>query len=131
MSDIGAYRLHLADSPVVFAVQVAIAPWSATDPSAVGGILLYPTTTTRALLVGIVFLTSGFPEFLQGSGMHPSMPGTSQPMHTVNLLPRLQPFQPVMHHTPFDPAPPYISSASRHSASGFDPSKGCPGRSSG
>ncbi|KAI0332909.1 hypothetical protein GY45DRAFT_1208715, partial [Cubamyces sp. BRFM 1775] len=41
---------------------VAIAPWG--EPVQPGGILLYPTRTTRALLVGIVFLNTHFPEFI-------------------------------------------------------------------
>ncbi|RPD53143.1 hypothetical protein L226DRAFT_428265, partial [Lentinus tigrinus ALCF2SS1-7] len=43
---------------------VAMAPWSISEPSPAGGILLYPTSTTRALLVGVVFLNCGFPDFL-------------------------------------------------------------------
>ncbi|EIW55393.1 uncharacterized protein TRAVEDRAFT_96105, partial [Trametes versicolor FP-101664 SS1] len=43
---------------------VAIAPWSINQPSSPGGLLLYPTSTTRALLVGIVFMNIPFPEFI-------------------------------------------------------------------
>ncbi|KAI8969760.1 hypothetical protein BD414DRAFT_449919 [Trametes punicea] len=110
---------------------VAIAPWSATEPSRPGGILLYPTSTTHALLVGIVFLNMHFPDFISGPGPHIPTAGPSR-MHPGHLLPRHQPFQPVAQHSPYDPAPPNISSASRYGQSGFDASRGGrPGRSSG
>ncbi|KAI0676624.1 hypothetical protein C8Q78DRAFT_955056, partial [Trametes maxima] len=44
--------------------MVALSPWSINEPSSPGGLLIYPTTTTHALLVGIVFLNVAFPEFL-------------------------------------------------------------------
>ncbi|KAI1791427.1 hypothetical protein LXA43DRAFT_428968 [Ganoderma leucocontextum] len=110
---------------------VAISPWDHSETHQHGGILLYPTTATRALLVGIVFLNAGFPDFVGGSGpsrLPPSFPpGASGP-----LLPRSQLFQPVMHHSPFDPAPPNIASSSRYAAGGRDDaSRGRSGRSSG
>ncbi|KAH9910377.1 uncharacterized protein BXZ73DRAFT_92367 [Epithele typhae] len=108
---------------------VAVARWDVNDPSTPGGLLLYPTSTTRTLMVGVVFLTSEFPSFLGLEG--PQFNSAIRSIYAPALLPRLQPFQPVVHHTPFDPAPPHISSASRHSASGPDPSKNRSGRNSG
>ncbi|KAI0760031.1 hypothetical protein C8Q74DRAFT_195908 [Fomes fomentarius] len=111
--------------------MVAIAPWSVTDPTSSGGILLYPTTTTRALLVGVVFLGSGFPEFIQGSTSHSPIAGPSRGQQNINLFPRnnSQGFQPSL----FDPPPPNISSSSRgYPTAGYsDPSRTRSGRSSG
>ncbi|TBU53533.1 hypothetical protein BD310DRAFT_829936 [Dichomitus squalens] len=114
---------------------VAIAPWGYSDSLQHGGILLYPTASTRSLLVGIVFLNTGFPDFVQGSSPHPMVAGPSRggvplSLPQGNLLPRTHPFQPVMHHSPFDPAPPNIASSSRYSStSGYDGTRS--GRSSG
>ncbi|KAM5536977.1 hypothetical protein V8D89_009306 [Ganoderma adspersum] len=107
---------------------VAISPWGYSETLQHGGILLYPTTATRALLVGIVFLNTGFPDFVGGSGpsrLPPFSPASG------SLLPRSQPFQPVMHHSPYDPAPPNIASSSRYVGGGYDTALGRSGRSSG
>lgn len=108
-----------------------MAPWSVSEQSSAGGILLYPTSTTRALLVGVVLLNSSFPDFLLGSAspnalMGVSPQGSSQAQNTA-MFNRNQPFQP----SPFDPAPPNIASSSRYSASGYDASRSRSGRSSG
>ncbi|KAJ8495742.1 hypothetical protein ONZ51_g1523 [Trametes cubensis] len=116
---------------------VAIAPWGLnTEPLHPGGILLYPTRTTRALLVGIVFLNTHFPEFIIGPGSHSPTAGPSSrmPPGTAQMLPRLQPFQPVSQHSLYDPAPPNISSASRYpqGGTGADAARGGrPGRHGG
>ncbi|OSC97391.1 hypothetical protein PYCCODRAFT_1448047 [Trametes coccinea BRFM310] len=102
---------------------VAIAPWSANSPSPPGGILLYPTATSRALLVGIVFLNTNFPEFIVGPGWHSPTAGPSG-INPGQLLPRLQPFQPVTPHSLYDPAPPNISSASRYGQGGLEAARG-------
>ncbi|KAI0349858.1 hypothetical protein OH77DRAFT_1490070 [Trametes cingulata] len=98
---------------------VAIAPWSPTEPSLRGGLLVYPTTTTRALLVGIVFLDMSFPEFIIGPGSHSPTAGPSR-IPPGHLLTRLQPFQPGLQHGVFDPPPPGISSASRYGQGALD-----------
>ncbi|PIL25638.1 hypothetical protein GSI_11387 [Ganoderma sinense ZZ0214-1] len=107
---------------------VAISPWGYSGTLQHGGILLYPTTASRALLVGIVFLNTGFPDFVGAPGSGPSRFPPFSPA-SGSLLPRSQPFQPVMHHSPFDPAPPNISSSSRYT--GYDMARGRSGRSSG
>ena len=81
--------------------QVAIGPWGYSGTLQHGGILLYPTTATRALLVGIVFLNAGFPDFVGGSGSGPMRFPPFGPA-SGSLLPRSQPFQPVMHHAAFE-----------------------------
>ncbi|TFK85471.1 hypothetical protein K466DRAFT_552019 [Polyporus arcularius HHB13444] len=113
---------------------VALAPWSVSEQLP-GGIILYPTSTTRALLVGAVLLNSSFPDFLLGSaspnalmGVAPHNPSASEAQNMA-ILNRTQPFQP----SPFDPAPPNIASSSRYPAtgSGYDASRSRSGRSSG
>ncbi|KAI0764506.1 hypothetical protein BD413DRAFT_482264 [Trametes elegans] len=113
---------------------VAVAPWSVTPPYTPGGLLLYPTTTTRALLVGIVFLNVGFPEFVVGPGLHSAGAGPSSrmpPHPSGQLLPRAQPFQPVAQHSPYDPFPPNIASTTRYGQGGLDPAGSRSGRHSG
>ncbi|KAI0739219.1 hypothetical protein C8Q80DRAFT_1113191 [Daedaleopsis nitida] len=109
---------------------VAFAEWAVSDPSSPRAILLYPTSTTRALLVGVVFLNTGFPEFLQGSISHSALPGSSRSggVQNMNVFPRSQSgYQPSL----YDPAPPNISSSSRYSGSGYEASGSRSGRSSG
>ncbi|KAJ3558279.1 hypothetical protein NM688_g1018 [Phlebia brevispora] len=77
---------------------VAIAPWNVPDRITGAGIILFPTTTSRSILVGALFLNSNFPDFI----------------HNINLLPRSLPYHPSPGHTEYDPAPPNIASSQRH-----------------
>ncbi|KAI0346366.1 hypothetical protein BDW22DRAFT_1352423, partial [Trametopsis cervina] len=88
---------HLAD--VLMQNQwVAIAPWNVPDRILGAGIILFPTGTSRNLLVGALFLHSNFPEFILNA----------------NLLPRSLPYSPGSGNSPYDPAPPHIASSQRH-----------------
>ncbi|KAI0367730.1 hypothetical protein BV20DRAFT_1024116 [Pilatotrama ljubarskyi] len=109
------FARHLLDEGIV-----AIAPWSVTDPSPRGGLLIYPTTTTRALLVGIVFLEMNFPDFIFGLGSNSSPSAGPSRMHPGHLLSRLQPFPSGVQHTYLDPPPPGISSTARYGQAGLD-----------
>ncbi|KLO13721.1 hypothetical protein SCHPADRAFT_349891 [Schizopora paradoxa] len=44
--------------------MIAIAPWNDPERLPGAGILLFPTTSSTALLVGVIFLNSPFPDFL-------------------------------------------------------------------
>ncbi|KAI0630948.1 hypothetical protein C8Q77DRAFT_1062553 [Trametes polyzona] len=101
---------------------IAIAPWSVDDPSRPGGVLLYPTATTQALLVGVIFLNAGFPEFIIGSSSHSPVAGPSRThIGPHNLLPRPQSLQPILPYPSFDSPPPSIS---RHGQGGSDSTRG-------
>ncbi|KAI0087442.1 hypothetical protein BDY19DRAFT_893060 [Irpex rosettiformis] len=78
--------------------SVAFAPWNVPDKIQGAGIILFPTGTSRNLLVGALFLQTNFPEFILNA----------------NLLPRSLPYSPGSGHTPYDPAPPHIASSQRH-----------------
>ncbi len=106
--------------------QVAIAPWSVEQPSSPGGLLLYPTTSTRALLVGIVFMNIPFPEFVVGPSPHNPTAGPSRLQLGPSLLPRVQSFPPLGSPLP------NISSTARYLQGAPDPVKGSrSGRHSG
>jgi len=62
-------------SRILFENQmVALAPWYGRIPGA--GIIIYPTQNSTALLVGAIFLSSPFPEFVAHPGQlsHASVP---------------------------------------------------------
>ncbi|KAI0822873.1 hypothetical protein BC628DRAFT_621725 [Trametes gibbosa] len=108
---------HSAHCPRM--LQVAIAPWSLIEPSHPGGLILYPTSTTRALLVAVVCLNVGFPEFIIGPGpsSHTSpIAGPSRVPLGPPLLPRVQSFP-----AGLDTTLPNISSTARYPQSGRDP----------
>ncbi|KAI0792584.1 hypothetical protein C8Q75DRAFT_731786 [Abortiporus biennis] len=71
--------------------------------------ILFPTATSRALLVGAIFLRDNFPDFLVGivQGLPPRPPNIR--------ISRQIPYNPLgAGNSPYDPAPPNISSSSRH-----------------
>ncbi|KIP06340.1 hypothetical protein PHLGIDRAFT_119048 [Phlebiopsis gigantea 11061_1 CR5-6] len=81
---------------------VAVLPWNTPGPLSAGaGIIIFPTGSSRNLLVGALFPDTTFPEFI-GS---------------PSLIPRSIPYSPTSGHDPFDPAPPNIA-ASQRQASG-------------
>ena len=78
---------------------MAIARWNVQDRITGAGIILFPTGTSRNILVGALFLNSNFPDFI----------------HNLNLLPRSLPYRPVaVGHPEYDPAPLNIASSQRH-----------------
>ncbi|TCD65384.1 hypothetical protein EIP91_002748 [Steccherinum ochraceum] len=69
LPNIGAHRENLAAFQSLAKTLhdnqfIAIAPWNAPDRLSGGGLILYPTVTSQALLVGAVFLQTQFPDFL-------------------------------------------------------------------
>ncbi|KDQ57273.1 hypothetical protein JAAARDRAFT_107789, partial [Jaapia argillacea MUCL 33604] len=51
--------------------MIAVAPWNAPDRFSGAGILLFPTQASSGLLVGAIFLQTGFPPFV---GSTPTSP---------------------------------------------------------
>lgn len=94
---------------------VAIAPWVLPDRPSGAGIILFPTATSRALLVGAILLNMAFPEFLASNV--PVLP--SRPL-TIGAVPRHISFNLGHGDSPYDPAPPNIASSQRrhHNAGG-------------
>ncbi|OCH87611.1 hypothetical protein OBBRIDRAFT_735843 [Obba rivulosa] len=84
---------------------IAVASWGGTTPRG-AGIILYPTTTARAFLVGAIFLETRFPDFVT-----PLSPGPSRPMASARQLAPLG-------HNPDETAPPNIASSLRYTQSG-------------
>ncbi|KAH9848322.1 hypothetical protein C2E23DRAFT_739862 [Lenzites betulinus] len=98
---------------------IAIAPWNLNEPANPGGLILYPTSTTQALLVAVVCMNVGFPEFIvgPGSGSHTSpIAGPSRVPLGPPLLPRVQAFPGSVTTTL-----PNISSTARYPQSARDP----------
>lgn len=91
-------------------LQVAIAPWNAHDRLPGAGIIIYPAQNSSALLVGAIFLTSPFPEFVAPSSPHGQMmhsPTVMQPRHPSYQQMGSSPYGPMTRTHPH-------SSSSRH-----------------
>lgn len=76
--------------PLIACRKIAIAPWAAHDRLPGGGIIIYPAQNSSALLVGAIFLTSPFPEFVMPSAnlplLHSPIP-PGQPYHIGMAVP--------------------------------------------
>ncbi|KAH8096892.1 hypothetical protein BXZ70DRAFT_895665 [Cristinia sonorae] len=81
---------------------VAVAPWNSSDRTSGGGLILYPTVTSTALLVGAIFLQNGFPDFL----------GVNPRSHVLPV-PRAQSYSPSGSS-----ATPNIATSQRHGRGG-------------
>ncbi|KAI0319853.1 hypothetical protein OF83DRAFT_719984 [Amylostereum chailletii] len=66
--------------------MVAYAPWNIPDRLPGAGIMLYPSPSSHALLIGAIFLSSPFPEFIAYS-----QPATSR-VSPLNTVPAPMPF---------------------------------------
>ncbi|KAK7680222.1 hypothetical protein QCA50_016731 [Cerrena zonata] len=108
-----AFAAMLAENQLV-----AIVPWNAPDRLSGGGIIIFPTRASRALLVGAVFLHVPFPDFMAGLVPAPSRPSIAIPRSLIFNSPSQQ-------H-----AIPNIATSQRHSTS-QSPSSSRGGRFSG
>ncbi|EGO29534.1 hypothetical protein SERLADRAFT_412990 [Serpula lacrymans var. lacrymans S7.9] len=52
--------------------MVAIAPWRVPERLPGAGIIIYPTQTSSGMLVGAIFLTAGFPDFVAAALQPPT-----------------------------------------------------------
>ncbi|ETW78220.1 hypothetical protein HETIRDRAFT_242372, partial [Heterobasidion irregulare TC 32-1] len=59
--------------------MVAFAPWNAPDRLPGAGVMIYPTPSSSSLLVGALFLSGNFPDFVTYSQQGP--PTRSHPQH--------------------------------------------------
>ncbi|KAJ3481992.1 hypothetical protein NLI96_g7287 [Meripilus lineatus] len=87
----------------------AIAQWAPPDRPSAAGIIVFPTSSSRALLVGAVLLNTGLPEFLT----HDT--SISLTRAHVASVPRHVPYS--IGDSPYDPAPPNIASSQRRGQS--------------
>jgi hypothetical protein len=88
-------------------IQVAIAPWNAPNRLPGGGVVFYPAQNSTALLIGVIFLSLPFPDFIIAS-----LPSQS-PMSAMN--PR-QPMYPAQ--APYETSP-RIMDALPHPSSSY------------
>ncbi|EMD35266.1 hypothetical protein CERSUDRAFT_116070 [Gelatoporia subvermispora B] len=96
-----AFAQHLLQNQLI-----AVASWGGSSTLRGAGIILYPTATARAFLVGAIFLETRFPDFVVALSPGPSRSLTS-PRQLVPL-----------GHNPDEGAPPNIASSLRYTQSG-------------
>ncbi|KII84246.1 hypothetical protein PLICRDRAFT_118121 [Plicaturopsis crispa FD-325 SS-3] len=95
--------------------MVAIAPWSSPERLPGAGIIIYPAQNTTAILVGALFLSSSFPDFMSFSPHHTA--GPAYQTSPTTILPPPQQSHRYQQPPPSGMPPPPSSSSygiSRH-----------------
>jgi hypothetical protein len=78
--------------PNIQPFQVAVAPWrsTASGPNMPGGLLIYPSGNSTAILTGAVFVNTPFPDFVGGTQEHSPSPPSSAGVPPVPSMYRPQ-----------------------------------------
>lgn len=73
---------------ILWALQVAFAPWNTPDTLPGAGIIIYPTQSSTSLLVGALFLSGSFPDFIvyNQQGAHTQSFPISHPISAPHLV---------------------------------------------